>query len=119
MGTRDLTGAEIAIVGMAGRFPGAHDLEAYWRLLRDGVEAVRRLAAEELAAVDPALAADPAWVPAVSQLEGYADFDADFFGINPREAESMDPQHRLFLELAWAALEDAGHAPRGGGARVG
>ena len=102
----------VAIVGMAGRFPGARDLGELWRNLRDGVESVRFLSGEEMAAAGvpgPAIA-DPAWVPAVSMPDGVDEFDAPFFGISHREAEILDPQHRLFLEACWAALEDAGHA---------
>src|SRR3954451_3432763 len=96
---------QIAIVGMAGRFPGARDVRAFWRNLRDGVESV------ELLADSPHRSGDPAWVPAVAMPEGIDEFDAPFFGISHREAEVLDPQQRLFLETCWAALEDAGHAP--------
>ncbi|HEY4590872.1 MAG TPA: polyketide synthase, partial [Thermoanaerobaculia bacterium] len=108
----DLLGA-VAIVGMAGRFPGARDLQEFWRNLRAGVESVRFLSREEMAALGaPAGAADdPSWVPAVAMPDGIDEFDAPFFGISHREAEILDPQHRLFLETCWAALEDAGHAP--------
>ncbi|MEA2601553.1 MAG: phthiocerol/phenolphthiocerol synthesis type-I polyketide synthase [Acidobacteriota bacterium] len=103
----------IAIVGMAGRFPGARDLGAFWRNLRDGVESVRFLSREEMAAagVPETVAGDPAWVPAVALPEGVDEFDAPFFGISHREAEVLDPQQRLFLEACWAAMEDAGRAP--------
>ena len=103
----------IAIVGMAGRFPGARDLAELWRNLRAGVESVRFLSREEMAALGaPAGAADdPSWVPAVAMPDGIDEFDAPFFGISHREAEILDPQHRLFLETCWAALEDAGYAP--------
>jgi len=118
---REITGTEIAIVGMAGRFPGAGDVAAFWRNLREGIEAVRFPAAEELAArgLDPARLADPGWVKAVSQMDGYDCFDELFFGINPREAELMDPQHRVILECAWEALESAGYNPQEAPGRVG
>jgi amino acid adenylation domain-containing protein len=118
---RELTGTEIAIVGMAGRFPGAADVEELWRNLRAGAEAVRFPDAGELAArgLDPGRLADPAWVKAVSQMEGFDTFDDLFFGVNPREAELMDPQHRVLLECAWEALESAGYDPQGIAARVG
>jgi amino acid adenylation domain-containing protein len=99
----------IAIVGMSGRFPGAADLDQFWENLAAGVESIRHLTAEELAG-DP-LAADPRHVPAVSMPDGYDRFDALFFGLSHREAELLDPQQRLFLEVAWEALEDAGHDP--------
>jgi acyl transferase domain-containing protein len=110
----------VAIVGMAGRFPGARDLGDFWRNLRDGLESVRFLSPEEMAAagVTARAAADPAWVPAVAMPDGIDEFDAPFFGISHREAEILDPQHRLFLEACWAALEDAGHAPGTGGGMV-
>jgi len=118
---REPTGTEIAIVGMAGRFPGARDLGELWRSLRDGLEAVRFPAAEELLArgLDPARLADPTWVKAVSQMDGYDCFDDLFFGVNPREAELMDPQHRVLLECAWEALESAGYEPQEIAGRVG
>jgi amino acid adenylation domain-containing protein len=102
----------IAIVGMAGRFPGARDLAQFWRNLRDGVESVRRLAPAELAALGAAAAAaEPGFVPVVAEPDGIEEFDAPFFGVSHREAELMDPQHRLFLECCWEALESAGHLP--------
>jgi amino acid adenylation domain-containing protein len=118
---RGLTGTEIAIVGMAGRFPGSRDVEELWRNLRDGVEAVRFPGPEELAArgLDPARLADPSWVKAASQMDGYDSFDDLFFGVNPREAELMDPQHRVLLECAWEALESAGYDPQNIAGRAG
>ncbi len=114
----------VAIIGMAGRFPGAASLERFWENLRDGVESVSFFTGDELlaAGVDPALLADPAYVRARGVLDGVEDFDAAFFGFTPREAEVMDPQHRILLECAWEALEDAGqclehleHPERAGG----
>ena len=106
-------GDEIAIIGMTGRFPGADNLDAFWRNLRDGVESVSFYSDEELlaAGVHPALLAHPNYVKAGSPLENFELFDARFFGFSPREAEIMDPQHRLFLECAWEALESAGYNP--------
>ncbi len=103
----------IAIVGMACRYPGAENVDAFWRNLRDGVESITRFGLDELreAGIDPALLARPDYVPAYGALEGADLFDAEFFDVNPREAELMDPQHRLFLEQAWAALENAGCDP--------
>ncbi|HXK09666.1 MAG TPA: amino acid adenylation domain-containing protein [Vicinamibacteria bacterium] len=103
----------IAIVGMAGRFPGAHDLDAFWDNLRQGVESISFFGEEEMAAagVPRALAGDPRYVKARGVLEGVEAFDAAFFGYSPREAEVLDPQHRLFLETAWEALERAGLDP--------
>ena len=113
MSEHGLTGREIAVVGMSGRFPKARDLAELWRNLRDGVEAVTLWSEEELAAagVPRAALADPSYVRAGLPLEGVDLFDAEHFGYTPREAEILDPQQRLFLEQAWAALEDAGYAP--------
>jgi amino acid adenylation domain-containing protein len=118
---REPTGTEIAIVGMAGRFPGAGNVLELWRNLREGVEAVRFPTPEELLArgLAPALLDDPDWVRAVSQMDGYDAFDDLFFGVNPREAELMDPQHRVLLECAWEALESAGYDPQAAPGRVG
>jgi acyl transferase domain-containing protein len=104
-------GSEIAVVGMAGRFPGAPDLDAFWRNLRNGVESIRFFTDAELldAGVDPERIKDPAYVKARPILDGVDLFDAAFFGLNPREAEILDPQHRVFLECAWEALEHAGY----------
>jgi amino acid adenylation domain-containing protein/non-ribosomal peptide synthase protein (TIGR01720 family) len=103
----------LAVVGMAGRFPGAADVDEYWRNLRDGVESVRFFSKAELRAAgwDSDLVSDPAFVPAKGYLEGADLFDAGFFGYSPREAELIDPQQRLFLECAWDALESTGYDP--------
>src|SRR5450755_4067527 len=100
---RQWSGLEIAIVGMAGRFPGAKDIAAFWRNLVDGVESIRRLDAETLIAhgCDEIEVQDPEFVPAHGVLDGHDLFDAEFFGYRPREAEGIDPQQRLFLEVAW------------------
>jgi acyl transferase domain-containing protein len=106
-------GSEIAVCGMAGRFPGAPDVDAYWRNLRDGVDAVTRFSLEEVAAAgeDRTLLEDPDYVPVRPVLEGVELFDAGYFGLTPREAEVLDPQHRLFLESAVHALEHAAYDP--------
>jgi len=111
----------IAIVGMACRFPGAADPAAFWRNLRDGVESVRFFSQDELraAGVGPDVSSQPGYVPAHGWLDGVELFDAEFFGVSPREAEAMDPQHRLFLECAWEAIEHAGHNPDTVGERFG
>ncbi|MDO4905904.1 MAG: amino acid adenylation domain-containing protein [Lautropia sp.] len=110
----------IAIIGMAGRFPGAADIEQLWQNLIDGVDGIRHFKPEEL---DPSLPAnligDPSYVPARGVIDDVARFDAAFFGISPREAELMDPQQRIFLELAWQCLENAGHSPRDGDRSIG
>ncbi len=103
----------VAIIGMAGRFPGAADVGEFWENLRNGVESITWFTDEELIAsgVDPAVVANPDYVKASAVLSHPDQFDAAFFGYSPREAEIMDPQHRLLLECAWEALENAGYAP--------
>jgi amino acid adenylation domain-containing protein len=112
MHTPEPNGIEIAIVGLAGRFPGAADVDAFWRNIRDGVESVTRFSDDELRArgVPQSLLDDPGFVKAGVRLDGIGEFDAGFFGYAPREAEQLDPQQRLFLECAWQALEQAGYA---------
>ena len=114
-------GHAVAIIGMAGQFPGAKDLEQFWRNLAAGVESISRLSDEALAesGVPASLSDRSEYVRAKGVLEGAELFDADFFGINPREARQMDPQQRRFLECAWEALEDAGYPPGTHGASVG
>ncbi|MFL5381223.1 MAG: type I polyketide synthase, partial [Longimicrobiaceae bacterium] len=99
----DPTGA-VAVIGMAGRFPGAADVERFWENLRAGVHSITFFDAEEGES-------DPSYVRAAGVLEGIDRFDAAFFGFSPRDAEMLDPQQRLFLETAWEALENAGHVP--------
>ena len=102
----------IAIVAMAGRFPGAGDVETFWRNLCDGRDTITHFAADGLdPAVPDAQRNDPAYVRARGLIDGVELFDAAFFGIAPREAELMDPQQRVFLELCWECLERGGHAP--------
>jgi amino acid adenylation domain-containing protein len=100
----------IAIIGMAGRFPGAQDLDAFWRNLVAGTDSVTRFSPEQLEASNLSareLGGD--YVAARGVLDDAAMFDAEYFGISPREAERMDPQHRLFLEACSNALEDGGY----------
>lgn len=101
----------IAIIGMSCRLPGASDVDAYWRNLKAGVESITFLSDAELmeSHVDPALLTDPSYVRAGGMLEHTEYFDASFFGYSPREASLMEPQHRMFLECAWEALEHAGY----------
>ncbi|WFE39400.1 non-ribosomal peptide synthetase/type I polyketide synthase [Micromonospora sp. WMMD998] len=111
----------VAVVGMACRFPGARTVDEFWANIRDGVESVREFTVEEMLAdgADPARVDDPAYVRAGTYLPGIDEFDAAFFGFTPREAETLDPQHRLLLECAWHALEHAGHDPSRHRGRVG
>ena len=102
----------VAIIGMAGRFPGAQSVAEFWKNQLNGVEAISHFTVEELEIPNAAKAAsNPNYVRAHSVLEGADLFDPEFFGIYPREAELMDPQHRLFLESCWVALEDGGYDP--------
>jgi acyl transferase domain-containing protein/SAM-dependent methyltransferase len=105
----------IAIVGMACRFPGASDVAAFWRLLRDGVDAIREVPADRWDVATWYDANPDAPGRTYTRHGGFLDdvrgFDAAFFGVSPREAVSMDPQQRLLLEVTWEALEDSGHAP--------
>src|SRR5712691_2851374 len=106
-----LNGLEIAIIGMVGRFPGAKNIDEFWQNLQHGVESVSFFSEEELksSGVASTLLNDHHYVKAGAILNDVELFDAAFFGFNPREAEVMDPQQRLFLECAWEALESAGY----------
>lgn len=101
----------IAIIGMAGRFPDARDVDAFWENIKNGRESLTLFTDEELLAegVAPELLADPAYVKSGVVLEGIREFDAAYFGFTPREAEVMDPQQRLLFECAVEALEQAGY----------
>ncbi|GII54384.1 hypothetical protein Pth03_27730 [Planotetraspora thailandica] len=114
-------GHHIAVIGIACRFPGAANPAEFWRLLRSGTEAVTVFSDEELAAAGAPqdLIDDPHYVPAAGVVADSDGFDARLFGVNPREATLMDPQHRVMLECAWEALEDSGHDPRSPRGRVG
>jgi polyketide synthase PksJ len=113
----------VAIIGLAGKFPGARDVESFWSQLRAGIEGIRTLSGDELraAGVSEAALADPQYVRARGVLtdDEVAGFDAELFGYPPREAAQIDPQHRVFLECAWTALELAGYGARPTNIRVG
>jgi acyl transferase domain-containing protein/acyl carrier protein len=98
---------------MSGRFPGARDISEFWNNLRNGVESMTSFDRRTLEAsgVPPSAFDNPDFVPVGSVIEDIDLFDAGFFGFSPREAESIDPQQRIFLEIAWHALEDAGYDP--------
>ena len=108
-----VSGLDIAVIGMAGRFPGARDIYGLWENLKNAIESIRFFTDEELRAsgVTPAELENPNYVKAYGTMEDCDIFDASFFGYTPKEAEVMDPQIRIFHECAWAALEDAGYAP--------
>lgn len=104
---------DIAIIGMAVRYPGAKNIDEFWENLRNGVESIRQLTDEELLArgVDPQRLSQPNYVKASACMDDVESFDASFFGYNPREIQLMDPQHRAILECAWSALEHSGYVP--------
>ena len=110
------TGARsaVAVVGLAGRFPGARNPEELWRNLERGVESIRTVGADELraAGVDPRALADPAYVARAAPLDDFDCFDAAFFELPASEARVTDPQLRLALECSWEVLEGAGYDPR-------
>ncbi len=103
----------IAVVGMSGRFPGAKNLDEFWENLKNGVESIKFFTEEELrkAGIDDDLISDPNYITASGKLDDVDLFDADFFGYNPKEAEILDPQQRIFLECAKEAIDDAAYNP--------
>lgn len=111
--TQAATGLEIAVIGMAGRFPGARNIAEYWDNLKNGKESVHFFSDEELeaAGVDSGLIRNPRYVKAKAVVPDAEWFDSDFFDYSPREAEVIDPQLRIFHECAWEALEHAGYDP--------
>ncbi|MET9499266.1 amino acid adenylation domain-containing protein [Streptomyces sp. NPDC006552] len=112
--TRRTEDDAIAIVGVACRLPGAADVDAFWDNLRHGVESITHFTDEELVAagVTEEDLTHPDYVRARAVVDGADLFDAGFFDYSPAEAESMDPQHRLLLEVAWRAFENAGIVPQ-------
>ncbi len=109
----DISPNDIAIIGMALRVPGAGNVETFWQNLRAGREAIRTLSDDELLAAgeSPERFNHPNYVRRTADLPDMEMFDAEFFGLSPKEAAIMDPQHRHFLECAWEAMEDAGRTP--------
>jgi amino acid adenylation domain-containing protein len=108
--TEELTG--IAIIGMSGRFPGASSVAEFWKNQLAGIEAISHFSVGELEVPNrDAVASDPNYIRARSVVEDVDLFDAEFFGILPKDAILIDPQHRLFLECCWQAFEDAGYDP--------
>jgi len=104
---------DIAVIGMAGRFPGANNIDEFWELLTEGRETTSFFSVDEIDKHIPtAIKNNPAYVKARGIIDGADKFDAEFFGFNPRSAELMDPQQRIFLEIAWEVLEKTGHLPK-------
>lgn len=115
-----LPGDAIAIIGMSGRFPGAGSVEAFWNNLVEGRESISRFTDAELEdSFPPDIRQAPNFVRARSILDNIEQFDAGFFGMRARDAALTDPQHRVFLECAWEALENAGYDPAQYGGAVG
>jgi len=112
---------DIAFIGVAGKFPGADNVDAFWSNLCKGHDSVKYLDKEflESKGVPSSVYEHPDWVPAVQLVDDADKFDAAFFGLSRAEATAMDPQHRLFMEVAHEALENAGYAPRSGTSRHG
>lgn len=115
------TGLEIAVIGMAGKFPGAKNIAEFWNNLKNGVEAISFFSDAELlqTGIAPDLMQNPRYVRAKGILEDIENFDSHFFGFSPAEAALMDPQLRLCLECAWQALENAGYNPHHYDGRIG
>jgi acyl transferase domain-containing protein len=113
--------SHVAVIGMAGRFPGARSVGELWANLCAGLESIRFFSDDELlaAGVPPALLAEPSYVKARGVLDDVDLFDAGLFDFTPRDAEITDPQQRLFLECAWEALESAGYDPSRFRGRIG
>jgi phthiocerol/phenolphthiocerol synthesis type-I polyketide synthase E len=102
----------VAIIGMAGIFPGASSIEQFWKNISEGVESITFFSDSDLdLSIDRAVRNLPNYIRARGVIPGAEMFDADFFRMSPREAEIMDPQQRIFLEIAWQALEDGGYDP--------
>ncbi|MCE3199531.1 non-ribosomal peptide synthetase/type I polyketide synthase [Paenibacillus sonchi] len=109
----DYNGLEIAVIGLACRFPGADNREQFWNNLKDGLESVTVFTDEELRreGVTAEFLSNENYVKAGAVLDRFEYFDERFFGYSPKDALVMDPQVRLFHEVAWESLEDAGYVP--------
>ena len=112
---------DIAIIGMSCRFPGANNVDEFWENLSNGIESIARLSDEEIreSGVDPHYLDNPKYVKAAPILDNPGQFDAGFFNFAPSEATMLDPQHRILLECAYEALEDAGYDPDRYNGRIG
>lgn len=104
---------DIAVIGLAGRFPGASTIEEFWRICCEGRETISHFTTEELAeaGIAPSLLANPNYIRSKGILADIDLFDAEFFGLSVHDATLLDPQQRLFLQCAWEVLQDAGYAP--------
>lgn len=106
-------GLDVAIIGLAGRFPGASNVEEFWQNLIQGQESISFFSDDELreSGIDESVFSNPNYVRARGIIDNADTFDAGFFNFFPKEAEQLDPQHRVFMETAWEALESAGYNP--------
>ena len=111
MPNQNIRELDIAIIGMSCCFPGAENIDAFWRNIRDGVESISFFTDSEIQQNDNSLLNNPNYVKAGAVLPNIDQFDASFFGYSPKEAAMMDPQQRIFLECAWEAFENAGYNP--------
>ncbi len=120
-GLTNLECSDIAIVGLAGRFPHAKNIDEFWKNLSAGIDSITYFSEQELksSGVSETLINNPNYVKAGMLLEDIGMFDAPFFGFSPREAQLMDPQHRLLLEVCWEALENAGYDSERSSSRIG
>ncbi|MCP5048441.1 MAG: amino acid adenylation domain-containing protein, partial [bacterium] len=111
MSNKNITGLEVAVIGMSGKFPQADNLEEFWGNIKNGIESIAVFSTEELreSGVSDVLLENPNYIKAYGVFENRAYFDSSFFGYSPKEAENMDPLIRLFHEVAWESLEDAGY----------
>jgi acyl transferase domain-containing protein len=112
---------DIAIIGMSGRFPGAKNIEQYWDNLCSGAETISHFSIEELVSLgeDKNTVSASDYVRAKGSIDGVEYFDEKFFSVSPRDAQTMDPQHRIFLECVWEALEDSGYHSEEQAGRIG
>ncbi len=119
--TIDVRDLDVAIIGMAGRFPGARDIESFWSNTLDGIESLSDFSREDALhnGIPPAVLDDPRFVNRGAMLDESECFDAELFRIGVQDAALLDPQHRLFLEACWIALEYAGYPPDRVSARTG
>ncbi|HKR12636.1 MAG TPA: MupA/Atu3671 family FMN-dependent luciferase-like monooxygenase [Pyrinomonadaceae bacterium] len=108
MSETDQFAYDVAVIGLSGRFPGARNADEFWERLCEGAESISVFSG-----------GDPRFVKAEGVIDGVDLFDASFFGFTPREAETLDPQHRIFLEESWTALENAGYNPEAYHGRIG
>jgi acyl-coenzyme A synthetase/AMP-(fatty) acid ligase/acyl carrier protein len=107
---------DVAVIGMAGKFPGANDIDTFWNNLKDGVDSLRTLTEEELIQCNVPInvRSHAEFVPKGQMIDHPDQFDAYFWGVGKEEAKTMDPQQRLFLQVCWHAMENAGYPPRSG-----